>query len=105
MYCKKAFWVFTLIITTAAPGTLKSQFSNDNYNFREFQAKAYYFGLTFGYNKSNFQLFPSSRFIHNDSFSITEGLGGGGFNVSVVGNMKLGQYFDFRLLPGFSFVD
>ena len=86
------------------PFALQGQFSRDNYNFREFQAKAYYFGLTFGYNHSDFQLLPSKKFILNDSFKIAEGLGGPGLNVSLVANMKLGEYFDFRFLPGFSFV-
>lgn len=29
---------------------------------------------------------------------------GSGLNVSMIANMKLGDYFDFRFLPGFSFV-
>lgn len=86
------------------PMEVNAQFSKGNHNFREFQAKAYYFGLTFGYNKSNFQLLQSKKFILNDSFNIAEGLGGPGLNVSIVANMKLGEYFDFRFLPGFSFV-
>lgn len=81
-----------------------AQFSKGNHNYREFQSKAYYFGLTFGYNRSNFQLMRSSTFIRNDSFNIADGLGGPGLNVSIVANMKLGEYFDFRFLPGFSFV-
>lgn len=81
-----------------------AQHSKGNENFRAFQNKPYYFGLTFGYNHSNFQLDLSKRFILNDSFNIAEGLGGPGLNVSMVANMKLGEYFDFRFLPGFSFV-
>lgn len=81
-----------------------AQYSRGNHNFREFQDKAYYFGLTFGYNHSNFQLLHSRQFILNDSFNVTEGLGGPGLNISMVTNMKLGEYFDFRFLPGFSFV-
>ncbi len=86
------------------PMEVFSQSSKGNYNFKDFQDKDYYFGLTFGYNKSNFQLAASRSFILNDSFNIAEGLGGPGLNVSIVANMKLGEYFDFRFLPGFSFV-
>lgn len=85
-------------------GHAGAQVSKGNINFRKFQSKAYYFGLTFGYNHSNFQLEHSRKFILNDSFNITEGLGGPGLNVSMVTNMRLGDYFDFRFLPGFSFV-
>jgi len=81
-----------------------AQYNKGNHNYREFQNKAYYFGLTFGYNSSNFQLAYSKNSILNDSFYIVEGKPGSGLNVSMIANMKLGDYFDFRFLPGFSFV-
>ena len=82
-----------------------AQYSRGNHNFREFSSKAYYFGLTFGYNNSNFQIEHSKNFILHDSFKIVQGLSGSGLNVSMIANMKIGQYFDFRFLPGFSFVN
>jgi hypothetical protein len=94
--------IFTFLLSL--PGDGYGQYNKGNHNYREFNDKAYYFGLTFGYNHSNFQLAHSQRFILNDSFNLTEGLGGPGLNVSMVTNMKLGEYFDFRFLPGFSFV-
>ncbi len=96
--------VLIVLIILGLPRTGSAQYNRGNQNFRAFQAKAYYFGLTFGYNQSNFQVAQSQRFILNDSFNITEGMGGPGLNVSMVANMKLGEYFDFRFLPGFSFV-
>jgi len=96
--------IIIICLAGLLPGVTQAQYSKGNYNFREFQAKSYYFGLTFGYNNSNFQLAHSKQFILNDSFNITEGLSGPGFNISVIANMKLGEYFDFRFLPGFSFV-
>ena len=88
-----------------SPGTGTAQYSKGNNNFREFQRKAYYFGLTFGFNSSNFQVDYSKNAILNDSFKIVEGAPGIGLNVSMIANMKLGEYFDFRFLPGFSFVN
>lgn len=82
-----------------------AQYSKGNHNYREFSDKAYYFGLTFGYNSSNFQIAHSKNFILHDSFNVVEGLNGSGLNVSMIANMKLGEYFDFRFLPGFSFVN
>ncbi len=76
-----------------------------NYNFREFQSKPVYFGITLGYNSSTFQIKNSERFILNDSFAIAEAKPGPGFNVSLVTNLKMGDYFDFRFLPGFSFAE
>lgn len=76
-----------------------------NYHFLDFQDKPYYFGLTLGYNSSNFVVLNSEQFIRNDSFLVAEGRPGPGFNVSIVTNIKIGDYFDFRFLPGFSFVE
>jgi hypothetical protein len=87
------------------PGKGSAQYNKGNHNYREFQSKAYYFGLTFGYNSSNFQIDYSKNAILNDSFQVVEGIAGSGLNVSMIANMKLGEYFDFRFLPGFSFVD
>ncbi len=87
------------------PLTGSAQYNKGNHNYREFQSKPYYFGLTFGYNRSNFQIAQSQNFILNDSFNIIQGLAGSGLNVSMLANMKLGDNFDFRFLPGFSFVD
>src|SRR5687768_7926732 len=99
-----SFQALIICLIGLLPMEVSAQRSKGNHNFREFQDKAYYFGLTFGINKSNFQLLQSKSFILNDSFNIAEGLGGPGLNVSIVANMKLGDYFDFRFLPGFSFV-
>ena len=82
-----------------------AQQNKGNHHFRDFQNKAYYFGLTFGYNSSNFQIAYSKNAILNDSFRIVEGIRSSGLNVSMIANMKLGEYFDFRFLPGFSFVN
>ena len=87
------------------PGEGTAQYSKGNHNYREFQSKAYYFGLTFGYNSSNYQIDYSKNAILNDSFKVVQGIAGSGLNVSMIGNMKLGDYFDFRFLPGFSFVN
>ena len=76
-----------------------------SYHFLDFQDKPYYFGLTLGYNTSNFHILYSDEFILNDSFALAEGQPGPGFNVSIVTNIKIGDYFDFRFLPGFSFVE
>ncbi|RLD22781.1 MAG: PorT family protein [Bacteroidetes bacterium] len=76
-----------------------------NHNFRSFQQKAIYFGITLGFNSSNFQIHHSKNFILNDTFAVAEAKPGPGFNVSLVANMKMGENFDFRFLPGFSFAE
>ncbi len=79
--------------------------SGDNYNFSDFQKKPYYFGITLGYNNSVFRPFRSKEFIQTDSINAIEGLSGPGFNLGIVTNLKIGDYFDIRFLPTFSFAE
>ncbi|HLF64235.1 MAG TPA: outer membrane beta-barrel protein [Saprospiraceae bacterium] len=83
----------------------EAQRNAGGYNYLDFESKNYYFGLTIGYNSSNFQMLHSKRFILNDSFSIADPKPGSGFNVSMVTNLKIGDHFDLRFLPGFSFAE
>lgn len=75
----------------------------DNYNFRSFNKKAYYFGINIGFNNSGYKIQQSGFFINNDSIRVTEGNSSVGVNMHMITNLKLGEYFDFRFLPGFSF--
>lgn len=86
-------------------GTANGQTNRHNYNFFDFQKKSYYFGISLGLNSSRFNLVHSKNFIGNDSINVAEGSNGPGFNVHIIGNLKIGDYFDFRFLPGFSFVE
>lgn len=74
-----------------------------NYNFKDFQVKPYYFGITLGINNSRFVPFRSQDFIYSDSIQSIESLQGPGFNLGIVTNLKIGNYFDFRFLPTLSF--
>ncbi len=82
-----------------------AQSSKGNYNFFEFQAKPYYFGITLGYNSSDFKITHSKNFISNDSIDNASSITGPGFNLGIVSNLKIGQYFDFRFLPTLSFAE
>ena len=74
-----------------------------NYNFYDFKQKSYYFGITLGYNTSTYNPFRSRDFIYSDSIQSVESIDGPGFNLGIVTNLKIGQYFDFRFLPTLSF--
>ncbi len=81
------------------------QSSKGNYNFLDFQQKPYYFGITLAYNTSNFKVFHSKDFILHDSISVAESVTGPGFNLGIITNLKVGQFFDFRFLPTLSFIE
>lgn len=76
-----------------------------NYNFVNKQGKPYYFGLTLAFHSSNYNIFRSKRFNEQEQILSVESVTGPGYNVNVVSNLKIGRYFDFRLLPGFSFTE
>jgi len=80
-------------------------FGRGNYNFLDFQQKPYYFGITLAYNASRFRVFHSDDFILNDSINTAQAVSGPGFNLGIVSNLKVGQYFDFRFLPTLSFAE
>ena len=82
-----------------------AQNARGNYNFLDFQQKPYYFGITLAYNSSRFNVYNSKRFILNDSIATAEPVSGPGFNLGIVSNLKIGQYFDFRFLPTLSFAE
>lgn len=99
-----SFVFFCLALFFSA--SLKAQFNQGaNLNFRDFQAKPYYFGITLGYNQSDFRIYQSKNFIRNDSFARVESVTGPGFNLGIVSNLRVGDYFDLRFLPTLSFVE
>src|SRR6056297_886016 len=66
----------------------KAQTASGNYNFLEFDQKPYYFGITLGYNTSNFRVFNSKEMIGHPTFRNVESVEGPGFNLGIVTNLK-----------------
>jgi hypothetical protein len=96
----------TLLLTIFLCTSGRAQFTGgDNYNFYDFQNKPFYFGLTLGFNSSRYTPFRSEEFISSDTIIGVKSLSGPGFNLNMIANLKIGQYFDFRFLPGFSFAE
>jgi Outer membrane protein beta-barrel domain len=93
----------TLLLILSTAFGVQAQSARGNYNFMEFDRKPYYFGITSGFGRANFQVFRSKDFILNDSVRVIEGLSGPIFNLGIVSNLKIGDYFDIRLLPTISF--
>ncbi len=82
---------------------LFSQKYSKNTNFLEYKNKDYYFGITIGFNSSKHFTLQSDEFIRNDSIQVIQGAQGLGFDVNGIVNFKIGENFDIRALPGFSF--
>lgn len=93
-----------LILAMICIHTAQAQYvSRQNYNYFDFQKKPYYFGITLAPNYSSYKLAHSKKFILNDSISIAESSLTPGFSVQMIANIKIGEFFDFRFTPGFTF--
>ncbi|MBK6546442.1 MAG: PorT family protein [Saprospiraceae bacterium] len=84
------------------PDLLLSQSNSNSYNYLAFKRKSHYFGLTIGYNSSGFKIEHSRRFINNANYKWNEGIRKPGLTLSMITNFKIGEYFDFRVLPSIS---
>jgi len=100
------FAVLSLFLLCCTIKNGQAQFTaRGNYNFLDFQQKPYYFGITLGYNQSNYRVFRSEAFAGNSEFNTVQSFQGPGFNIGIVSNLKIGDYFDMRFLPTLSFAE
>ncbi|MAT55320.1 MAG: PorT protein [Saprospirales bacterium] len=102
---KSSLLIILLACFFFAAQNAEGQTARGNYNFLDFNQKPYYFGITLAYNSSNFRVFQSRDFILNDSIRQVESVTGPGFNLGIVTNLKIGDYFDIRFLPTLSFAE
>ena len=98
------FFCFTISISKANAQVGRGA---GNANFNDFNVKSYYFGITLGSNNSDYLVHRSKDFLPgaNDSIAGVSSVQGPGLNLAIVSNLKLGDYFDIRFLPGFSFAE
>lgn len=75
-----------------------------NPNFNKFQNKPFYYGIGLGLHTATFRVTHSAEFLANHQYEVIEGLNGPGFNIGVIGNLKIGHYFDLRSMLNFAFV-
>ncbi len=94
--------LWTLALVSIFQFTVHAQSSKGNYNFLDFNQKPYYFGITLAYNTSDFRPFRSKDFISNDSIAGIESVGGPGFNLGIVTNLKIGGKVSAALVKNVS---
>jgi len=74
-------------------------------NMEDHDAKPYYFGLTFSTNFSQYQVKYSQSFANTDTFMRIQPGTGPGFNLGIMGNLRLNSFVDLRLIPSISFAE
>jgi hypothetical protein len=98
LYCSKIILLFVLLCCTAT--STFAQLS-DKANYSEHDEKPFYFGMTAGFNFAQYKLFHSKFFTENDSVKEITPLWQTGFQLGVVGNLKLSDFVDVRVIPSF----
>jgi hypothetical protein len=74
-------------------------------NMPEHDEKMYYFGITFGLNYSSYRIKLSQSFTETDTFkSITPGVKPG-FNLGLMGNLRMNKFLDLRFVPSLAFAE
>jgi hypothetical protein len=71
----------------------------------EHDSKAYYFGITLGFDLSRFQVDQHARFLQDDSVYIAEPLNSGGFQMGLLATTRLSPRFEFRFNPQLIFTE
>lgn len=74
-------------------------------NMPEHDDKAYYFGITFGLNFSSFRFRHTQSFTETDTFKTIHSTFGPGFNLGLMGNLRITRLIDLRFVPSLSFAE
>lgn len=74
-------------------------------NMPEHDSKWYYFGITFGFNYSNFRVHYTDYFAQNDTFKLIQPQNGPGFSLGIMGNLRAGKFVDLRFIPSLTFAN
>jgi len=102
-HMRSIHWIqVALIVLFGYAASFAQAGSNNSYNYLDFKNKPVYYGISLGVNNSTFVINHSKNFILNDSISVNQPISRPGLTFQGIFNLKLGQYFDFRVLAGFS---
>ncbi len=74
-------------------------------NLQKYDKQRFHFGFALGFNQFDFTMRSKANLAEYDSLMkiFTSPLSG--FNLGIVTNLRLGEYFDLRFIPGLSFGD
>lgn len=86
-----------LFVRTAAFAQLPAM------NMPDHDDKPYYFGITFGMNFSVYQITHTESFARTDTFKVIQPHWQPGFNLGLIGNLRLSSFVDFRFVPSLAF--
>lgn len=74
-------------------------------NMPDHDSEPYYFGLSFALNYSTFRNTPTKSFAEHDTFLRVQSNWRPGFNVGIMGNLRLSSFIDLRFIPALVFAE
>ena len=74
-------------------------------NLLKYDKRRFHFGFMLGYNNFDYRISTKPDLAEYDSLMLTHTRAMSGFSLGIVTNLRLGQYFDLRFIPGLSFGD
>jgi len=74
-------------------------------NMPEHDQKAYYFGITFATNFSQYRIHYTDAFAQTDTFRIIQPQWSPGFNLGLMANLRLSDFIDVRMTPSIAFAE
>lgn len=101
----RGIYQFTVVVLLAIASFSEAQAQAHILNMEDHDNKSYYFGLTFGYNQARYRIQYSDAFAKTDTFMSIQPGWGNGFNLGIMGNLRLNKYLDLRLIPSISFAE
>jgi hypothetical protein len=74
-------------------------------NMPDHDEKHYYFGITFGMNFTVYQINYTQSFATTDTFKRIQPHWQPGFNLGLIGNLRLSRFIDLRFVPCLAFAE
>ena len=71
----------------------------------DYDEQLFRFGFSISYNLFNFSIKSKANLLEYDSLMMINTSPLSGFGLGIVSNLRMGKYFDLRLIPGLSFGD
>ena len=93
-------YAISLLLLCCA-GVLQVQAQGEHMNNAEHDDKPYYFGITLGFNTAQYKVAESNYMVKYDTIMNITPLWRPGFQLGILGNLKLSGFVDLRTIPSF----
>ncbi len=99
------FFALFLGCSTASFAQFPIKYKNKKQlNLTKYDRRMFHFGFSLGMNYSDIAVKTVENIQSLDSVYVVEPRGAVGFNLGIVSDMRLGEHFNMRFIPGISFV-